>query len=566
MWSFRAKLLWCVASALASMSAARASISIDDVVNAASFIPSALAGGAIAQGALFAVAGKGVGPDATQRADGFPLPSTAGLAGVSVQVTVNGTTVDAILVYVSSNVVEAILPSGTPVGTGTVTVNNNGDTATAPITVVASAFGIFTARGQALAFNVSAADGSTVSNGLMQPAIAGQNAVLNGTGLGAIVSDETQSGVSDAPNSTPVLYVGGVQATIVSAGRGSCCSGIDPDYPVPQGIAAWDVITFTVPAGVAGCAVPVAVQVGGSVSNFSTISIAGADGNCYDASIQSVLGVDGGAKVGSISLTRNKEWIGGALYWTDRGNANFYQASAAPSVSQFPSTTPSYGSCTVQRGSSVALSRPSTGGAGARALDAGAALHVAGPNGSQAMARSTPGYYSGMFAYWNGPIFFAAPGQSVPFLDAGAFTIANQPGGADLDAYSFDIVNPQPFDWDTNYLVKAVDRSQGLTVTWNPSTDSAAYVQIQGLTGMKLADGSTVTGSFACVEKMSAGTFTVPSYITSALPAAPQTNPNYYGTGTLTVNSVSAQQVTIPGVDYAVISLTSGTSKILPFN
>ena len=62
-------------------------------------------------------------------------------------------------------------------------------------------------------------------------------------------------------------------ATVVSAGRGLCCDGLDADFPVPQGIAAWDVIRFTIPDGIVGCFIPVAVQIGAYVSNLATISI-----------------------------------------------------------------------------------------------------------------------------------------------------------------------------------------------------------------------------------------------------------------------------------------------------
>ena len=191
---------------------------------------------------------------------------------MTAQATVGGTTVDCIMVYISANEVGAILPSSTPTGTGTLTINNNGQTATAPITVVPAAFGIFTqsqtGSGAAEAFNLSP-DGTSTLNTLLAPASTGQTMMLNGTGLGAIASDETQSGVTDAAATSPQVWVGLQQATVVSASRGSCCTGIDPSFEVPQGVAGWDVIQFVVPDGVTGCHVPVAVQTGNTVSNFA---------------------------------------------------------------------------------------------------------------------------------------------------------------------------------------------------------------------------------------------------------------------------------------------------------
>jgi uncharacterized protein (TIGR03437 family) len=254
---------------LASAGFAAAQVTIGSVVNAGSRLASTSPFYGIAQGALFAITGKGLGPDPLQQAS-FPLPTTDGLGGVTVQANIGGTAVDCILVYVSSTEVGAILPSNTPLGTGTVTLNNNGDIASKPITVVASSFGIFTTTqggyvGQAQAFNVSAADGSTTPNGTSQSVQPGQDVLINGTGLGAITSDETQSGVTDVPATTVQVYVGVVPATVVSAGRGLCCDGLDPNFPAPQGIAAWDVIRFTIPDGVTGCAIPVVVQIGNLV-------------------------------------------------------------------------------------------------------------------------------------------------------------------------------------------------------------------------------------------------------------------------------------------------------------
>src|SRR5580658_7687535 len=127
----------CVVLFLASAAAAAAQVTIGNVVNAGSRLPSTSPFFGIAQGALFAITGTGLGPDPLQQAT-FPLPTTAGLEGVTVQASVGGATVDCIMVYVSSTEVGAILPSMTPLGAGTVTLNNNGVTATKAITVVAS--------------------------------------------------------------------------------------------------------------------------------------------------------------------------------------------------------------------------------------------------------------------------------------------------------------------------------------------------------------------------------------------------------------------------------------------
>jgi hypothetical protein len=107
---------------LASAGFAAAQVTIGAVVNAGSRIQSASPFYGIAQGSLFAITGKGLGPDQLRQAS-FPLPTTDGLGGITVQA-------------------------------------NNGATASKPITVVAAAFGIFTqtpttGAAQALAFNVN---------------------------------------------------------------------------------------------------------------------------------------------------------------------------------------------------------------------------------------------------------------------------------------------------------------------------------------------------------------------------------------------------------------------------
>ena len=340
---------------------AAAQVTIGSVVNAGSRQPSTSPFYGIAQGALFAITGQGLGSDPLQQAT-FPLPTTAGLNGVTVQASVGGATIDCIMVYVSSTEVGAILPSATPIGTGTVTLNNNGVTASKAFTVVAAAFGIFTStvegfQGRAMAFNVSAADGSTTPNSSTQSVQPGQDILLNGTGLGAITSDETQSGVTDVPTATIQVYVGTMPATVVSAGRGLCCTGLDPTFPAPEGIAAWDVIQFTIPPGVTGCFMPVVVQIGGFVSNLATLSIDPSGAACtpippaLPAALTQQLSGRANGTFGSIALGREigmSVSVAGAIRTakTDTGSAVFGPTNQPPSQI-VPIGTFSVNSCTI---------------------------------------------------------------------------------------------------------------------------------------------------------------------------------------------------------------------------
>ena len=91
-----------------------------------------------------------------------PIPSRCptSLGGSSIDVTVGGATTQAIILFTYDTQINAILPSNTPVGAGTLTVTYNSQAGTAtPITVVASAFGAFvynsSGSGQAIATDTS---------------------------------------------------------------------------------------------------------------------------------------------------------------------------------------------------------------------------------------------------------------------------------------------------------------------------------------------------------------------------------------------------------------------------
>jgi uncharacterized protein (TIGR03437 family) len=552
---------------LASAGFATAQVTIGAVVNAGSRIQSASSFYGIAQGALFAITGKGLGPDPLQQAS-FPLPTIGGLGGVTVQASVGGATVDCIIVYVSSTEVGAILPSMTPLGSGTVTLNNNGATATKAITVVASAFGVFTTAqggyvGQALAFNVSTADGSTAPNGTSQSVQPGQDVLINGTGLGAITSDETQNGVTDVPAATVKVYVGVKPATVVSAGRGLCCDGLDPAFPAPPGIAAWDVIRFTIPDGVTGCFIPVVVRIGNLVSNLATLSIDPSGAACTSipsilpAALTQQLAGKPNVRFGSISLNRGIGMAAtgaGAVNTTrqDTGSAGFsaenLPASTITPLGIFPvnvctiNSFPDPNGNIIHNGTVVAVPAPIAG----VTLNAGPTLTVKGPSGT----RTITGITVGTLIDYKGVNF----GNTTPgnFYDPGHYTVTGT-GGKDVGAFTASIDVPStPFVWTNIPSVTApLDRSKDLTINWTGGIPNTQVTVV----------GGSAPSAFLCAADVSAGQLTIPSYVLLNLP--PSGPPLNFGQLTLGNRSVSL--FTASGLDLAWVGYSANYTLYLKY-
>jgi uncharacterized protein (TIGR03437 family) len=470
-----------------------------------------------------------------------------------------------------------------------VTLNNNGTTATANITVVPAAFGIFTqsqtGSGAAVAFNVNP-DGSTTLNSLTSAASSGQTVLLNGTGLGAITSDETQSGVTDTPSGTPQVWVGLQKATVVSASRGSCCTGLDPTFDVPEGVAGWDVIQIVVPNGITGCHVPVAVQTGNMVSNFSTIAVSNG-GPCTDPNgfnAGSLQTLTSGDKVGGITLSRTAAKIsaGGMTITsnTDSGGASFYQydlTQLLASPSAFANIA-AVGSCYVitthlTPGQTPTFPNP-TG------LDAGAVLNVKGPNGAKQMMPSPSGgvgSYSGTFGTSSvlppipglppGTPLPGLPGQTPPYLEAGTYTVDNGSGGADVGPFTATLILKTPLTWTNMDAITQVTRSQGVQVTWSGG-DPAGTVKITG--GVTNMVGSDIyLGAFTCIAPVSAGQFMVPSIVTLSMPASTSSSGGPAGavpTGSLAVGTTVSAPFTATGINSGTISSSVVSFKGLAYN
>ncbi|HVO97023.1 MAG TPA: hypothetical protein VMT15_03110 [Bryobacteraceae bacterium] len=521
---------------------------ITNVTNAASNIGAGLPNAGIAQGAIFTIYGLNLGPGTISVAqNAFQATS---LSGTSISVTVNGTTVAPLLYYTSATQVSALLPSNTPVGTGTITVTYNGQVGlAAPITVVASNFGIFTVTsdGQGAGI-VTNADYSLVSVSRASncggpyttcgAANPGDTLILWGTGLGPVNgSDAGGAGLGVNMSNLPLtLWLGGVQANVLYQGRSGCCIGEDQ-------------VVFTVPANSpTGCAVPLVAQIGNEISNYTVMPVAPAGSRTCTATnptftsalVQGLTTNTGPLTHGEIDVARfpNQDAQGNVSTTanTDSGSSQFLSFTVPPAVQPFMATylddLPA-GTCAVYN----SLSGFNGGNylTNFKQLDGGPSVKVTGPNGIQNIPT-------------NGKNVALAPGT---FLSPGAYTFAGT-GGADVASFSapFTIPAPPTLTSPASGPNIAVTRADGITLTWSGGAGNS-IIQIQG--GNSTDNTGSLGASFTCFAAASAGTFTIPPGVLLALPPGA-----FYGS---VWNFVSYTYGTfsVPGLNHTAIQTNYAT-------
>ena len=520
------------------------------VVNAGSYAFAGLPNAAIAQGSLFVLFGTNMGPATLQGAPSFPLQTV--LAGTSINVTVSGTTTQAIMIYTSANQVAAVLPSRTPIGTGTLTVTFNGQTsATLPIQAVQSNFGAFTLN-QGGSGAAVILDGNFQAITALHPASPNQVVALWGTGLGPITGDETQPPPGGDMVSNPVqVYVGTAKATISYRGRAPGFAGVDQ-------------INFAVPPGQLGCNVSVAVQIGTLVSNFTTMAVAASGSACSDANGISAntlqqLSSKGNVAFGSVTLNRNTQTLTlppplpSTTTVSESGGASFarYNLNAfLQSVGSFSSVSVGGCSVTTFRGSSALGALGTFTG-----LDAGAAITVNGPNGSKQMTKSTQiaGTYSATFSGTGQP----------PYLGAGSYTISG-PGGADVGAFQASLTAGASLNWTNQSSITTVNRSQDLNITWTGGGTGLVTINGDSVSG---TGNAAIGGVFICSAPATAGQFTVPAAVLLALPVSSTQSVGGVSipSGFLFVGSSTTSSFTASGIDQGFASYTDSTGKLVGF-
>ena len=475
-------------------------------VSSASYRTPGMPGSGVAQGSIFIIFGTGLGPTALVEATTFPLQTTLG--GTSVSVTVGGAQQDAILLYTYSYAVAAILPSTTPVGSGTFTVTYNGQiSAPAPIQVVASAFGIYTLNeqgsGQAIA-----TDTNYNVNTIIHTFHPGDYVTLWGTGLGAInASDATVPPFGNVGSVT--VYVGNAPASVVT-------------YHGRSGFAGLDQINFQIPAGVTGCYVPVAVQAGGvpgNIGNMTTIAVSAVGTEtCSD----SVMGQDlvnqlAAGQTVDFGYIRLESWV--ARYISDSaGNAT--EDFGIATFSEYTPANAGLAQYGVSSGYCVAVDcSTECGGANLigfslsdsspAQLDAGAALTIGYPITSLPQAQFESGFYE---AYLS---------ESQRFLYSDFTYPVTGTGGKAVGAFSVNDVTAVPSATLTGLTnAQTVPVSGDLKIQWtggNPALQNG-QVTISAESWNQPTSNTYQIEFLQCTAPASAQEFTIPAWVLAALP------------------------------------------------
>ena len=541
-------------SAIATL-AAGPSIASPGVYNSASYALAAFPNGGIAQGSIFVVFGSGLGPATI--AYNSSLPYQTSLSQTSVRVTVSGTSVDCLMFYTSAGQIAAILPSNTPVGTGTITVSYNGATsATAPITVVKNALGLFTRNQQGKGPAVIQ-DSTSAYNSFTNSFQPGETVTFWGTGLGPITgSDATAPSSGNLPGTTVTANIGGQNAVVQYAGR--------------SGYAGEDQINVTIPSGVTGCYVPVYITVNGVPSNFISMSITSSGSVCSDANLYTSTDLQnvangGTLRTGGVTLEEFGLTISilgfSILEEEDNGAGTFFKYDA----NTFLESQGGLSALAISSGCSVSTFSGSSyvDPVAPTGLDAGAVINVTGPNGTKQLTKNSLGQYSAEFVAPSANPLAPPPTK---FLTPGTYTVDNGAGGADVGAFKATVTVPNPITWSNKATVNTVPRNQPLTITW---TGGAATGQVDVIGTSPLAVDTTTQNpiggaSFICVAPASAGTLTVPAAILSALPPSANISESGFtvGGGFIIVNSTSATRATVPGLDVFLTGASSGDGKI----
>ncbi|MCX6636034.1 MAG: hypothetical protein NT090_13280, partial [Acidobacteria bacterium] len=304
------------------------------------------------------------------------------------------------------------------------------------------------------------------------------------------------------------------------------------------------------------------VRAGGAVSNFASIAIASAGAICSDAigfpaaDMEKILSTDQ-LRFGEVLLSKTTALdLKGFIDNVSAGFVRYDQAAAlkASKLGRGPGESGGshlpYGACKVASGPASA-DEPDTTSDPTRAqgLLGGATINLQGPRGSRQLARRSNQFWFSYTASVGGGVAGLTPNFGPEYLVPGLYTV-DHPAGADVGAFRATLTLPAPIQWTNQDSFSAVRRSEDLTVTWTGGDSAKEYVVV----GVASFDTTRkVSAEVTCVERASAGRFTIPSWLLSTLPATsglfPGTSLPYGMVGITTYTIVEPARFQTQGID-----------------
>jgi hypothetical protein len=267
---------------------------------------------------------------------------------------------------------------------------------------------------------------------------------------------------------------------------------------------------------------------------MALIPIAASGKPCSDSNIPSSL-------QGVADKTSPKFGVVGITQSTGTGGANIAAFGAFQAYSNYvvggANSSSSLGSCVVINSalSSAVTTTP---------LDAGPAISVTGPGGNLTLNQFS---FAGQTLYTT---LATIPASFIP-SGGGTFTFDNASGGKDVGHFNAALSFPAAFTWTNQAQITAVNRSQGVNVTW---TGGGTAVTISG--GSASVGGVSV--SFYCQAPVAAGAFQVPAWVTLSMPP---------GSGSLSVGVQSPFTLfSASGLDFGTTSGTISAGSTVTYN
>ncbi len=201
---------------------------------------------------------------------------------------------------------------------------------------------------------------------------------------------------------------------------------------------------------------------------------------------------------------------------------------------EFATNFTSVGTCTVTNGVAASTSEVRSS-----SLDAGSGLSIVGPLGAYTITRISNGQYQASLG----------SGFTIAEIPTGTYIISGS-GGQDVPLFSASLNVTSSLSWTNKSSLTTVDRTEPLTFTWSGGSNPG-YVLIGGSVHM-IGENT----AFLCVEDAQKGTFTVPSFVLSALPPADASDAYFFIAPHPFSNPVS-----IIGLDLAYIANGSSDYK-----